>query len=64
MPYFIIIETTDGFEVACVPEGKTASQIARDRGAILIDAGPYRTFQAAHEVLMTMPNPYQQQNVY
>ena len=59
MEFYIIIETDDGMTVAGVPENSTPEAVARDAGGVLIDSGPYDTFEKAHDVLMTLPNPYE-----
>lgn len=60
MTTYIIIEVEDGFTVASVPEGSTAEEVAKDADGTLIDSGPYPTYQAAEDVLLTLPNPYEQ----
>ena len=47
MDHFIILETTGGFEVTRFMEGETALEVAKNRGGILLDEGPYPTFEAA-----------------
>ena len=59
MAFYIIIETDEGLAVAGVPENSTPEAVAKDAGGVLIDEGPYDTFEKAHDVLMTLPNPYE-----
>ncbi len=59
MNQFVIIETESGFQIVALPDGKTADEVAKEHGGILVDEGPYPTFEAAEEILATMPNPYE-----
>jgi len=59
MTTYIIIEIDNGFTVAEVPDDSTPEEVAKDTGGILIDAGPYHTYQQAEDVLLTLPNPYE-----
>jgi hypothetical protein len=59
MSHYIIVELDRGFTVVKVPEGETPEMAARDVGGILVDAGPYDSFEKAQDALATLPNPYQ-----
>ncbi|QDV44460.1 hypothetical protein Enr13x_43260 [Stieleria neptunia] len=56
---FIIIEVDDGFTIAEIPEGATPESVAMQRGGVLVEGGPYKSFEEASDVLATLPNPYE-----
>ncbi len=60
MKYFVIVETEDGFTIGTVTNGSTPESVAKDHGGVLIDPGPYESFQHAQEVVLTLENPYEQ----
>ncbi len=51
MPYGII-ETENGLTVVEHPEGMTAGETAKRQGAIVIDPGPYDTYEDACDALI------------
>lgn len=59
MTYFVIVETDDGFTIGTVSEGNTPEAVARRHNGVLVDPGPYESFQHAQEVVMTLENPYE-----
>jgi len=56
MNHFIVIENEQGLRVAAVEDGKTAEQVALELGGVLIDSGPYRTFDQAYDAMMQVPD--------
>ncbi len=56
MKEFIIVESDSGLTVAEVPPGKSAEDVAAGLGAVLVDSGPYRTFEDAEDAMLSMPD--------
>lgn len=52
MPQFAIIETEDGMTVAAIPPALSAEDVARQRAAVVIDPGPYQTYEEAYDALL------------
>ena len=59
MNYFVIVETSDGFTIGSVGNGQTPESVAKELGGVLIDPGPYDSFQQAQDVVLTLENPYE-----
>lgn len=57
MPQFAIIETEDGMTVASIPPALSAEDVARQRAAVVIDPGPYPTYEEAYEALLAILDP-------
>lgn len=51
---YCIIETDDGWTVAEIPEGSSAKDVAVHRGAVLIDSGPYQSYEEASDALVAL----------
>lgn len=62
MPQFAIIETEDGMTVAAIPPALSAEDVARQRAAVVIDPGPYPTYQEAYEALLAYHDPEDDDN--
>jgi hypothetical protein len=52
MSNYEIIETDEGLAVAEMPRGVSPDEVAAARGGILIDPGPYRTFEDAYDAML------------
>lgn len=57
MPQFAIIETEDGMTVVSIPPALSAEDVARQRAAVVIDPGPYPTYEEAYEALLAVSDP-------
>lgn len=57
MPQFAIIETEDGMTVAAIPPNTSADAMARQRAAVVIDPGPYATYEEAYDALLAISEP-------
>jgi hypothetical protein len=53
MPY-CIIETDDGWTISELHSGRTAQEIAADLGAVVIDPGPYDTYEDVNDALVSL----------
>ena len=51
MTYYIIIETNDGQAVVSCSDGQTAEDAAEANGGILVDEGPFDSFEEARDAL-------------
>jgi hypothetical protein len=51
MVLFAIIELEDGLSVAEIQPGQTAEEAASEQHGILVDAGPYATYEEAYDAL-------------
>jgi hypothetical protein len=54
MLQYELIETEEGLAVAEIMPGTTAEEAASRRGGMLIDPGPYETYEDAYEALMAL----------
>jgi hypothetical protein len=54
MVAFCIIETVDGLTVGEHPKGETAEQYAHRRGGIVVDPGPYDSYDDALDALTSL----------
>jgi hypothetical protein len=50
----ILIETEEGLTVAEIIPGITPEEAASRRGGVLIDPGPYDTYEDANDALMAL----------
>lgn len=48
---FAIIETVDGLTVAMLERGMTAEETAARHNGVLIDPGPYKTYEDAFDAI-------------
>lgn len=51
MNRFAIVEVEDGLTIVALPADRTPEEAAVDAGGILVDPGPYPTFEAAGDAL-------------
>lgn len=56
MHYYIVIEIDSGVAVAEVPAGGNPEDVAAAEGGVLVDPGPYNTFEDAQEAMMMVPD--------
>ena len=54
MLQYELIETEDGLSVAEIMPGVTPEEVARQRGGLVIDPGPYDTYEDAYDALMAL----------
>ena len=54
MVEFAIIELEDGLTVVELPPGQKAEDVAASRGGVLVDPGPYATFEEANDALVEL----------
>lgn len=54
MTKFIVIELEDGLTVVELLPGQTAEDAAAAAGGILVDPGPYATFEEADDALLEL----------
>jgi len=52
---YAIIETNNGLTVVELSTGVTPEQAAIKVGGVVIDEGPYTSFEEAYDALMTLP---------
>lgn len=51
MSSFVIIELEDGLSVAAMEPGQTPEDAAAREGGVLVDAGPFATYEEACDAL-------------
>ena len=51
---YCIIETEDGWAITEIPTDCTAEGVAGTLGAAIIDPGPYDSYEAASDVLVSL----------
>lgn len=51
MRSFAIIEVEDGMTVVPIEPGRTAEDAAAEQGGVLIDPGPFDSYEAAYDAL-------------
>lgn len=54
MLLYEIIETDEGLAVAEVPPGNTPEDVAASRGGLLVDPGPYTTYEDAYDAMLAI----------
>lgn len=54
MPFYLIIENEQGLEVVEQDEKSTPEETASEHGGILIDAGPYKSYDDAYDALLAL----------
>ena len=54
MVSYEIIETDEGLAVAEIPNGATAEEVALARDGILIDPGPYESYEEAYDAMLAL----------
>lgn len=60
MPQYCIIEIEDGWKVVEHPEGTTAEKTAHLEGGIVIDPGPYESYEDALEAVEALQGELQE----
>jgi hypothetical protein len=63
MVFYQIIEIDDGLTVAETPSGVAAEEVAMARGGILIDPGPYKTFEDAYDAMLALQEEEEEEEV-
>ncbi len=51
---FVIIETEDGLTVENQPPGWSAEDVAANVSGVVVDEGPYETFDEANDALLAI----------
>ena len=64
MTSFAIIELEDGWAVVTVHPGQTPEEAAIEAHGILIDPGPYTTYEDAYDVICEMEDAEEETNVF
>ncbi len=54
MLLYELIETDEGLSVVEIPEGATAEDAARQQEGIVVDPGPFTSYEDAYEALMAL----------
>jgi hypothetical protein len=49
-----LIETNDGLTVIEIPTGATAEEAARQQAGLVVDPGPFASYEDAYEALMAL----------
>lgn len=49
-----LIETNEGMTVVEIPTGNTAEEAARQQGGVIVDAGPFTSYEDAYDALMAL----------
>jgi hypothetical protein len=56
MTMFAIIENESGLTVVPVPSDATAEEAASAHGGLLVDAGPFDSYEEAYDALLAIPD--------
>ncbi len=54
MPKYAIIETESGLTVVPILPGRTPEEMAIQLGGIVVDPGPYPTYEEAYDALLAI----------
>jgi hypothetical protein len=54
MPAYCIIETESGWTIAECGDGTTAAEAAERAGGVVLDPGPYDTYDEAYDALISL----------
>lgn len=54
MVSFAIIEVDDGLTIATIQPGQSAEEAATAQGGVLIDPGPFGTYEEAYDAMMNL----------
>lgn len=54
MAYYAIIEVDAGLTVVTIPPGLTAEQQATRHAGVVVDPGPYETYEDAYDALLAL----------
>jgi len=49
-----LIETDEGLTVIEIPTNATAEEAARQQGGLIVDPGPFTSYEDAYEALMAL----------
>jgi len=60
---FVIIEVDDGLTVVELPAGADPEAVATDHGGVLVDAGPYRSYEDACDALADLEDEEEDQEL-
>jgi hypothetical protein len=55
MTEFVVVETDQGLAILKQPMGADPLETAASHGALLMDGGPYRSFEEAYDVMIDIP---------
>lgn len=55
MSSYIIIENDDGLLVVGVQAGQQAEEAAVQHGGVVVDEGPYKTYDDAYDAMQLIP---------
>lgn len=56
MSCYIVIENDQGLRVADVPSGKSAADVATILQGVIVDFGPYKSYEDAYDAMMQIPD--------
>lgn len=54
MAFYLIVETAEGLTVAQSENGDSANETATRLGAVVIDAGPFSTYEDAYDAMLAL----------
>ncbi len=63
MPQFAIIEIEDGLTVAEFEAGATPDEVAAMHGGILIDPGPYPSYEDAYDAMVAIQSEEEEEDL-
>jgi hypothetical protein len=63
MALYEIIETDGGFTVAERDPNVPPEVVAEQRGGILVDAGPYNTFDEAYDAILALQSEEEEEDL-
>ena len=49
-----LVETDEGLTVIEIPSGTTPEQAAKQQGGLIVDPGPFTSYEDAYEALMAL----------
>ena len=56
MTRFAVIETDSGIAVAAIPTGATVEDVAAQQGGVVIDPGPFESYEDAYDAMLAIPD--------
>ncbi|REJ66375.1 MAG: hypothetical protein DWQ31_15025 [Planctomycetota bacterium] len=56
MTHYIVVETDSGLSVAEVSDRKSADDVAVESGGVIVDPGPYKSYEAAKDAMLAVPD--------
>ncbi len=60
MNHFIVIETDAGLQVASVQSNEPPADAAARHGGVIVDAGPFHTYEDAYDAMLLVPEDEKQ----